>query len=562
MVKNQENFEELNKLAVSISGLKNNTEIAELICKFSLEVENANSVELRSIRERNELYVDIISNVFGSEIFINNLENILKKEYNEDPTSEMRTIQLLLRLSFFMVCTLIPVLDEVVMIFIRKRFGSLVKYAHAKINDRGTTHSLQRLLVILEKANFDSSYKILPKVKNVVPNPDFLAKNLILSRLLIGELLVYKIGYWSVPEILDGIVTHGKHPGSLFLTAYKTEGQLSGYRNYDYVFPARIFNQTDKKAAIRAISMIQDRNVNDLFFLIGELSLDYRDRPSLEKSVEKKIAATARIKEKILHRFKNLSVFKDDAEMKNEWINKIFINTIRFLSVSESIKNAKNYAWMISTFMHFHKEWLEELHGVINFHNLKPEENIIVYVEGESDKLILENAYKKLYPKHHEFIFYGTGGKRELYQKINASQISDLGRIAFGVFDFDSAFNDFNGLKNGFDEIEGSEESCIFRRRVNRENKIFALLLPVSNSRKNIASRQFRENSLLSMEMLFEDDVLKDCGNLKSQEVPGGLVNMFWGNKAEFAQKTGSFKKDAFSNFAPLFMKLIELSRE
>ena len=80
MVKNQENFEELNKLAVSISGLKNNTEIAELICKFSLEVENANSVELRSIRERNELYVDIISNVFGSEIFINNLENILKKE--------------------------------------------------------------------------------------------------------------------------------------------------------------------------------------------------------------------------------------------------------------------------------------------------------------------------------------------------------------------------------------------------------------------------------------------------------------------------------------------------
>lgn len=78
--------------------------------------------------------------------------------------------------------------------------------------------------------------------------------------------------------------------------------------------------------------------------------------------------------------------------------------------------------------------------------------------------------------------------------------------------------------------------------------------------RKNIASRVFETRSLLSIELLFEDSILKNNNNVSYELIPGGgQVPIFVGDKMKFAKQTNLFDIDAFVNFKKLFEKMYEL---
>ncbi len=116
---------------------------------------------------------------------------------------------------------------------------------------------------------------------------------------------------------------------------------------------------------------------------------------------------------------------------------------------------------------------------------------------------------------------------------------------------------------SGFCEIQGEESNCLFRVRESGDNKVFAVLLPIPESRKNIASKEFRERSLLSIEMLFENDLLKKYDHLGEKKLPGGVsIEVFIGDKIKFAEKTKNFNKSSFINFKPLFRRLFELTKD
>lgn len=87
----------------------------------------------------------------------------------------------------------------------------------------------------------------------------------------------------------------------------------------------------------------------------------------------------------------------------------------------------------------------------------KMERPVILFVEGESDKFILEQAWDKL--------FEGTPRRFEIVAAYAASQIRTIlsrgdifsrspHKSFVGLFDFDSAYNDWKGLKNSWSITE------------------------------------------------------------------------------------------------------------
>jgi len=561
----KEEFKKLDALIQAIPNVRSGEAVFDLMCAISAITEIYTNEELQNLCSYNNFYVDPIWNVFHNELFCTSLKTLLSSRYEDRSKliKEQQIIQLFLRLSFFMVSVLIPVLKDDTIFFLRRHFGASLKYIRNELSD---VCNISPLLLTLENINFGVQYRFEKKTLGVL-NTDFLNMNQISSRIIVGSLILSHINYWVLPQLFKDIAKKGKHPNKLFRIAKIIKYKTGAYQNYNFLLRDKFFDQTRREKLKTFVLLLKDNNIEDLIFLIAEVGPDY-DPIVYEESVEKKIESATDIRQKLQEKFETLDVFIESTETSNRWSNKAFLNTVMFFSALESIKQAKNISWRMSTFDYFINRWLIDINEIVNYHAIENSETIVIYVEGLSDKIILESAYEKLYPEHTDFIFYHMGGRQELFKKINAVQINDFERKSIGIFDFDEAYNDFNGLRkadenseiSGFGEIQGEEQDCLFRIRKDNENQIFAVLLPVSESRKDIASKEFEGKSLLSIEMLFKDELLKKYGNLEQRFLPGGSsVNIFIGDKIKFSERTKMFDKSEFENFRPLFQRLFKI---
>ena len=193
--------------------------------------------------------------------------------------------------------------------------------------------------------------------------------------------------------------------------------------------------------------------------------------------------------------------------------------------------------------------------GKINREIIKSTKSLILLVEGESDKIILENAFKKLdFQKAKEIEIIAVTGastieaffsQRDWTNGINNKRI-------IGIFDFDEAFFHWNRMK------EKWLEKLDFIK-IHTSQKGYVFLLPVPEFRKSYASRELGDKSILYIELLFKDEKLKEYDNLKEENVAGIDFprKVFGGNKINFAQRTNSFSKEDYFEFNKI-IKIVE----
>jgi hypothetical protein len=144
----------------------------------------------------------------------------------------------------------------------------------------------------------------------------------------------------------------------------------------------------------------------------------------------------------------------------------------------------------------------------------------VVYVEGKTDRLILNAAYKKLYPAERmPFVIKecdvvggaegGSGGAQTLARLISSIR-PDSSYAALALFDNDKEGIDaFSRLPKYFRERPSSE---YHPGKVSDSGRAAALLIPAPEGRERYA-----ELMNLSIEFLFEEDVLQ----LKNSEGRG-----------------------------------------
>lgn len=197
--------------------------------------------------------------------------------------------------------------------------------------------------------------------------------------------------------------------------------------------------------------------------------------------------------------------------------------------------------------------------------NLKNMNIPLVYTEGPSDVKILENAFNKLYPEIERPFNLINGSCANHLKNIfeNDSTFEKNKQIQIAIFDFDSAYNQWNGSKN-YILIENNPKKCLTKKH--NDKNAFLILLPVPNIK--IIQNQvlinetetFKHNSILEIEHLFSNnEKVKDW--FYEEKAPGGSVLLFKGDKykIEFSELTNNFEAKDFEHFIPLFEKICDL---
>jgi len=201
----------------------------------------------------------------------------------------------------------------------------------------------------------------------------------------------------------------------------------------------------------------------------------------------------------------------------------------------------------------------ENLLSIIN--TIQIENKPVLFTEGSTDPIILKEAWRKLYDDEMPFIPFYAFSCTYINQLLTDNRIhGEMGGLpVFALFDFDEAYNQWNGL-NG-DVIEMNPLQGMVKKWAGGES--YAIMLPVPGNAdiqnqviKNSATNEtFAHQSLCEIEHLFYGPKMtKDY--FKLEPCPGGNKIAFAcdDQKTTFAQKVVPLlDSECFEVFRPVF---------
>lgn len=187
------------------------------------------------------------------------------------------------------------------------------------------------------------------------------------------------------------------------------------------------------------------------------------------------------------------------------------------------------------------------------------QKSVILCVEGESDKILLETAWKKLYPSivipFYVHICYADTQVKLLMERIDLNCFQ--GKTFIALFDFDSAYNQWNGLTHSWQKKQIDEKKCLLNKK--DSVPLYAMLLPIPDFRENYASSELQGNSALSIELLFKDEVIADRTTEKIC-LGGGKIKKFKNKeKMDFANSALSLSTTEFAEFQKIFQIILDV---
>lgn len=177
----------------------------------------------------------------------------------------------------------------------------------------------------------------------------------------------------------------------------------------------------------------------------------------------------------------------------------------------------------------------------------------ILCVEGESDKIILETAWNKLYPQQripfYIHVCYADSQIKSLLERIEVNNFEE--KTFIGLWDFDSAYNQWKGVSKKWNIKQSDEKKCLLNKKP--KEPIYAMLLPIPDNRSIYASKCLGDKSALSIELLFPDQRLDKFTHTVTCLGGGEIKVVNQRNKLTFARRTADFSVDDFSEFRKIF---------
>jgi energy-coupling factor transporter ATP-binding protein EcfA2 len=249
-------------------------------------------------------------------------------------------------------------------------------------------------------------------------------------------------------------------------------------------------------------------------------------------------------------------------------------NKLNCLSVDSNLKsrhrlldksNAIN--WLSNN-----KIFLDENQTIMSISTfLKNSQQPVLFTEGISDEYILDIAWRKLYQgKPRPFCIHNAFDRHFLRNLMSRDELrqNHSERLFFALFDFDDAYDDWNGLshlksKGGID-IENNPFNGLVRQLKHKTH--YAMLLPVPDvenikaqvlNSDDIPWREVGSESSMAIELLFYKDELLGTEFKKVQKAAGAELIVFSGNKVHFAKNyIPQLDPKEFEIFRPMFERI------
>ena len=191
---------------------------------------------------------------------------------------------------------------------------------------------------------------------------------------------------------------------------------------------------------------------------------------------------------------------------------------------------------------------------------------VVLFVEGQTDKQIIENAWKKLNPAAEPV--FEVVNAYDCFAIQNAMSREDIFKnspatVFIGMLDFDRAFECWERLrgKNGWTgDAAKTEREGLLIKHANLRGFVF--LLPVPEYRRELAGQGFGKDSVMSIEFLFEDRIIGEF--LREEKLPGGGRKPVFRDdkKQEFADMTSNLAQADFEAFKPVFALIDQIAAQ
>ena len=201
----------------------------------------------------------------------------------------------------------------------------------------------------------------------------------------------------------------------------------------------------------------------------------------------------------------------------------------------------------------------EQLLSIIN--TIQIEKKPVLFTEGSTDPIILTEAWNKLYDTEIPFIPFYAFSCTYINQLLTDSRIhGEMGGLpVFALFDFDKAFDQWNGLDG--DVLQDDPDLGLIKKWKSGES--FAFMLPVPQQadirkqviRNEVSKETFGGSSICEIEHIFYG-ALEAAAYFHKVPCPGGEQVAFKadGAKVRFAKEiVPTISKDHFEIFKPLF---------
>lgn len=205
--------------------------------------------------------------------------------------------------------------------------------------------------------------------------------------------------------------------------------------------------------------------------------------------------------------------------------------------------------------VNYDKQLLSIMHSV-------SQDKALLFTEGYSDPVILNEAWNKLYDDEIPFdIYFGFGC--EYLRKILCDekfQTEMGGKPIFGLFDFDEAYNHWNSLTTEGELIEDDPFKGLCKKVEDKNS--YAFLIPIPNIdlvkkqvMKNETSKEtFKHESKVELEHLFYSEETEERFSTKKCVGEGEVITINDSQKMKFAKEVvPELDRENFEVFRPMF---------
>lgn len=194
------------------------------------------------------------------------------------------------------------------------------------------------------------------------------------------------------------------------------------------------------------------------------------------------------------------------------------------------------------------------------YHNMKNTDGPVLLVEGVTDEIIIETAWRKLMgadtPRPFEVLSAFSCTTLGRLMRSDEFYLNNQGRTIFALFDWDEAFNEWN--MNNSQIVQADVALCLTKKRNGVAG--YNMMLPVAmdhSCREQVVDAQsgqhYKSNSLFPIELVFRDAPGLDA-HFEIDPTRPGPCQRFKGNKATFAKEVvPGLQPEAFEPIRPVF---------
>ena len=254
----------------------------------------------------------------------------------------------------------------------------------------------------------------------------------------------------------------------------------------------------------------------------------------------------------------HLLIKNEKKLIENKVITRNILSNVMLDTVSEElgyIKLQKELAYKLKEHIKLLAQAKQELDKLKE--NIENTQNkYILLVEGSTDKKLIEKAWKILYGSNSllPFLIHVCYSSSQIRTLLSQESLETLypNKVFIAMFDFDTAYSDWNGLKN-WDIKENDEKKGLLKKSKTGER--YAFVLPIPDNRTNIASKEFGNTSMLEIELLFNDNIIKNYGRATTKKITGGtkVWNITSNTKNNIIEYLVNINNQEFAEFRKIF---------